>query len=596
MFKKGDKVRLIENEDNRQAIGERHFGVVHIVKHDLGGVDRFGMLHFEEGTLDNGWYAYRFELVEAAQPEFKVGDMVRVKADDDHPSPKFIRGSVHEVAKAPHMYMGNLCITLKDHIGAQHDNTYLVSRFELANKGAIIQAPVALTKENAKVGMEVVLHNANGHFHAEAIKGKVVVISDMRPETVRVTLNGEEVKGAFKFERFHFVPKAQPIGPGSKLVVIEAHRDSGLRADKVVTLKKIHPNGALYLLEEYPGYYAKRRFAPVGGVAAPKPVVEKPLAAGDNVYVTSGDSDMVNDGIARPIYMINHNGAYFLDEGVYVPLKHLVRATAANKPPPKPPYAGDLRVDLRAKAGNGSAICKYAFVVDGVRAKFELTPPCYASLGRTGGPISQLVVDTSYHKGRHAKFSLVYLDWLLNKSPWAVCFLTKDPQDALDKGVALDCNRHIGELVGAATALREATEFEQRNATFQWAIDNGFDGNVAYLLGCSYFLEGKKFTHSPATGGHQAITTAIRHDDLMSFFANGYKKTEEKPANKKCGGYKVHVWIGKTDGVSTYWDFVLKNDKHTIRGAGWQAEKSVTEENVKAFGLLLKEQIEKAKK
>jgi hypothetical protein len=672
MFKKGDVVRIIATYVNNIPNGtlgvvEDYSPALDIVKFKVDG-----------HPVPFHWYARRFELVKEKE-EFAVGDMI-------------VANDVSGVSRllTPVQQYKVLRVDAQGWPRIECDDE--TERF--LNKDRFTKAimpaakPIPLTKENVRVGMKVILNSltniVENHYGAHLI-GKEVTIHSFVPNSDSMIYLEEWKEQPLKLHRFTLTPAAPVVAPGCKLIVIEAHRESGLRKDRIVTLKKISKAGH-YLLEEYAGYYAARRFQLVG--AAAKPVVVKPIAVGDMVYVverhavpldnwTTSMEKYLNDGIAYrvnsisttgdirlimedgwrddgvmvwafnpkclshtpnghavpapiptppkfkvgdKVYVVNDKGSQYLSDfkgtdeikTVYLVNKetkkiylqdmftwfdedNFVLATPENKPPPPPPYAGDLRKELRDLT-YAREITPFAFVKNNKKAVYATQPPCYGELSSVKEPISHLVLCSKAHN--KDKTTHAYVEYILNKSPWAPCFVTKALEEALSLGVEMDTNKPIGELVGAATAFREATEYNIRIPMFNLVLEEGFDGHVAYLAGV-YFSEnaGGNYSVNAAGSGHTVLDETLFSDSIIKFFTNGYIDNGKPAANVKMEAYSVTKWIGACgNGGPSMAAYIKQSTDVTTFGDGWGKKEFVTKKALIKFLNVLQQAIQGVKK
>ena len=94
--------------------------------------------------------------------------------------------------------------------------------------------------------------------------------------------------------------------------------------------------------------------------------------------------------------------------------------------------------------------------------------PCHMALSRVecreSFAIIALVELEKIQKDRHAKgFTIPYYRWLLNDSPYAECFITKDAKEAIQYGIICKTNVPSNLLVGGLVASRYPWEYAQNN-------------------------------------------------------------------------------------------------------------------------------------
>lgn len=536
---------------------------------------------------------------------FKKGDvLVCVRGDGGQ-----LTLGVNYTAQADQRHPG--WVTIVDNGGSMA--AWYADRFKLAPKeGAIIEAPVILTWENAEVGMKVVVVRAKP---GGPQNGEVVTIKKING----ITVNLVGYEGLYFFNRFTLIPEKKEVQAGDKMVCIEGHRGSGLRKGKVVTIKKVGKD--VYYLEEFVGGFAKRRFGPYAIVVsapavkkAPSPViplpVETPYKKGDMVYfVRAGSakdypeppasySDFLLDGIARQVI---YAGPQYIGvtvetgETFYLNSKCLSRTAPCASQIRVPPPLGDIREELKEakiRRGNpGHTIVSFATrFVKGKSNQLLINPACYAPLNHNYQPIEEFALSTVGHNTIHPEGSASratcekYFHYLFNDSPWAPCFITKSVEEAFDKGILMDCNKPIGQLVGAAITVREATEYSGRLAVFQEALDMGFNGNVAYLFGVFFDKRAGGYTLGGANGGHSAFSGQLSFPAVVSFFKNGFPDQGVPPANVKKDGYQVFGSIGNIVDYKHIAQYMQVNTKSEQVGKGFGAYSSITKESLKDIG------------
>lgn len=546
---------------------------------------------------------------------FKAGDKVRCIRNDGQVVALTV-GKIYELH--PHQNRGDeYVVLLKDDRNRARGGgePWFANRFELVKEvapepqanGAITPAPerVQLTAENAKVGATIYIDDKN--YKIESFN---------KDNGVKLAGNRG---GPYPFNYFHIEVPVEPVAaPGPKMVMcVEGYRPAHLVAGRLYTVNK--ETDKLVSVVEIPGkLFARRRFA----MEAAPAVAPKPIEVGDMVYVVAKAEGADRNNCAWPGAMDEYlnNGIAYKVESVtkyirlsnrysYLPecLSHTpkgVVASAPNKPavaPPKP-LAEDVAATLRAKKAKAGRldhhITSFAYKVVGKKeANYCINPACYAELGYKDDPIEQFIVDTQCHVhllgGDPQKYpaNILYFNYLFNDSPWAPCFITKDAKEALEKGVVMDCNRPISELVGAATAVRESIEQKLRYKLFKEMMDAGYHGNTAYLMSVSFSGKDGNYTLLNSNDGHTAISTSLGAEALISFFKSGYAPGG-KAANVEMSHYQVYKTIDKNYGKyhnvpESFFTWTGKNAKVTQKGTGWQAVSVVTKKSLYEFASML---------
>lgn len=124
--------------------------------------------------------------------------------------------------------------------------------------------------------------------------------------------------------------------------------------------------------------------------------------------------------------------------------------------------------------------------------------------------------------GSHKHFKL-YVDWLINKSIFSSCFVSKDVEQILSDGcVVIDCDVPASLMICAASAFRYTWEFP-------WLLDNwaglvrlGVNKGQAFVLAHLYHQPYGKDEYVIGEGGHNSNHIIINRNhglSLLSTFA-----------------------------------------------------------------------------
>jgi hypothetical protein len=199
---------------------------------------------------------------------------------------------------------------------------------------------------------------------------------------------------------------------------------------------------------------------------------------------------------------------------------------------------------------------------------------------------------TSYRK---------FVDYIVNRSPWAVAFQGKTVKNVLENGVLMNVEAPSGAVAGACQALRYLSEFKAQNAVWKLMMDNGIQEDAAFLTTYAFIAEADgNYTKHPMGGGHQPINGEIAAGSLISFFANGYsEKFLKSTPYREQTSYRVHEHVEAVKDVlkmpEPYDTFVLKATEWTEVKDGWVVVKKATEEQVLTFARHLEQLINKAR-
>ena len=268
----------------------------------------------------------------------------------------------------------------------------------------------------------------------------------------------------------------------------------------------------------------------------------------------------------------------------------IIKPVAPVKPLPKPAKARDIRAELalKAKAGYEGNRCNYSIEFDTGKIRHQAPDACHARLcwcGYNEGDarakeIVNIALNITPHYNQLTKENKEiypkFVNYMLNESPWAFCFVTKDVKEALEVGILMDVNQNVSHIVGAAMSLRLATEFPSTLKPFGDALDKGYSGNVAHLI--SGHLMGGKVTSWPH---HSALTSSLNKNAIIKFFKNGYPvKLPAIAKDRKQTRYQIFDTISpgagydgsNVGGGESLSEFVAKQAVSTKRGEGFEAK------------------------
>ncbi len=266
------------------------------------------------------------------------------------------------------------------------------------------------------------------------------------------------------------------------------------------------------------------------------------------------------------------------------------RAVAPIKPLPAPPKAMDIRSELstKARAGYDGNRCNYSIEFDNGKIRHQAPDACHARLcwsdyyreDSGAKAIVNIALNiTPHYKELTKENKEIYpkfVNYMLNESPWAFCFVTKDVKEALEVGILMDVNQNVSHIVGAAMSLRLATEFPATLKPFGDALDKGYSGNVAHLI--SGHLMGGKVTNWPT---HSALISSLNKGAIIKFFKTGYpNKLPAIAKDRKQTRYDIFNTISPGAGYGgenvgdgeSLSEFVAKQAVSTKRGEGFNAK------------------------
>jgi hypothetical protein len=149
----------------------------------------------------------------------------------------------------------------------------------------------------------------------------------------------------------------------------------------------------------------------------------------------------------------------------------------------------------------------------------------------------------------------VYNHWLVNDSPFAKCFFSKDVDYINSKGFVMDVDQPWNTFFGACVASRFTFDrycksLGERNKVFDNMLDYGFSPSWSYLL--AHFLNKDNdgfYTYSPLSSPHTIFNaSSTTWMALKNFFDPGYKPKLERSYKIELGwrpGY-LFSYFGET--------------------------------------------------
>lgn len=286
-------------------------------------------------------------------------------------------------------------------------------------------------------------------------------------------------------------------------------------------------------------------------IEAPMPVVEAPrevrttLQVGDAVICVDPGPKLVEgrkhvitgvvgafvriDGRDEHFYpyRFKHDGVYYKGEPELV---HAPKPKAKPKAIIKPA----LGVELRQKVGNNVGECSYAIEFNDGERVFQVADVCHARLRQMSDrEITSVVLDVQGHiLNNESQEYRAYIDYIINVSPWSSVFHRKGLHHAIKNGIYLDVNRPISNVLGAAVALREGSEFKWKLPLFNKIIEAGFSGNVAYLLSACCVPTKDGYYYGGFLNSHRVLDSRQDKEKLFAFFREGYKPSPDKYRTK----------------------------------------------------------------
>jgi hypothetical protein len=262
-------------------------------------------------------------------------------------------------------------------------------------------------------------------------------------------------------------------------------------------------------------------------------------------------------------------------------------------PKPVPPKLS-LGMELKEKVNGKHYTASYAFEFSDGSRRFHYADVCHARMNfggyYGGGPeVSHvaLCIEGHYNHADNKETYRKFVEYILNDSPWASCFLTKKWEDAIGEVIYINVDEAHSRCVCAAIALRMGSEYPDRLKVFQYFLDMGYDANTAWLGANLLQRQGKIWSHAPLTGGHDVFVAYHVWEDVAKFFKSGWH-VEDKVIFRtaKDHGYSIFSSIGKYGHNivnGTMKQFAINNCKNEVVGNGWDAKESITYNSIKNF-------------
>ena len=141
-----------------------------------------------------------------------------------------------------------------------------------------------------------------------------------------------------------------------------------------------------------------------------------------------------------------------------------------------------------------------------------------------------------------------FFDYWVNRGPFARVFITKSPIEAMENGVAYDCNYPRSALAAAAVGLRSMGEFPETPLAFH-EFRKVFDEHVACILAMlsSFDTDDEEWYYN-FRGWHDILSPQLSVDILKEFGKSSFPMWENKPANESDDNYRIYTGIGYLGG------------------------------------------------
>lgn len=140
---------------------------------------------------------------------------------------------------------------------------------------------------------------------------------------------------------------------------------------------------------------------------------------------------------------------------------------------------------------NKSKLCAYSLGLEDGTVVVSTNPFCHAFLqyfrekGLAAAPLvlaNTVQTERPYYDKNLCSF---YLEWLINESPYANAFLSKDVDKLVEDGILVDLRQPYNYVCGAAIATRYAWEYPENAKVFMLLAHEGVDKDKAFLASTS---------------------------------------------------------------------------------------------------------------
>jgi len=296
-------------------------------------------------------------------------------------------------------------------------------------------------------------------------------------------------------------------------------------------------------------------------------------------------------GVGNSVLKIDANG----NVGPYMKFRFTKQLEFDTPVPPAPKKGLDEMIakarEALADHCNSGDVCQMASFVKVIGESIGLqeNAPCHYNI-QNNKPVDALIyglkADLKNTIKEHRPLHKQYCEYIINRSPWADCFLDKDYDKGLEEGLLMDCNKDISMIAGACIALRMGMEYPVL-PPFDYLVKNKVGEHAACLIAMNVVLnKDNSIIWTGSSSSHKVFEDNMHIDEVLNFFIKGYAESPEKPYNQNSTGYSVFKRISKPShaykdkGLST---FLRSGIKFTKIGSGWDAKESAKAEDLLAL-------------
>lgn len=204
--------------------------------------------------------------------------------------------------------------------------------------------------------------------------------------------------------------------------------------------------------------------------------------------------------------------------------------------------------------GSGQGVCSYVVVEKNGINHFARNQACAFSLGAYGIITKNKIKTIGFNISRYLdrvedyqKEFTSFLEYVVFESPWSKYYVKDTIENILQKGIFLYVNHPHSYVVAAHIALRIGYEHaSSRLKVFQEALNQGFSGHVAFIVSQSTYLNPDNVLKALDNNGwHHCMSSQHSVNDIVSFFKNGYKESEEPHTSEGLKRYSIQGSIGE---------------------------------------------------
>lgn len=171
---------------------------------------------------------------------------------------------------------------------------------------------------------------------------------------------------------------------------------------------------------------------------------------------------------------------------------------------------------------------------------------CHAGLHRydEGKPDFELVVSLNqvdYGQFLEDEYAVPYIDWLVNRSPYAPAFITKDAESCMEKGyVATTTDVPSNQMVGGFIAQRRLWEYSDMARAWYEFVKAGMNENLAYCMAHSIqstsvngSIQGGSLAWGKCRRGHTSLDIGDMGPKAVKRFVLGEMNIKDPTYRKK---------------------------------------------------------------